>query len=68
MGLVGQTGIIFEEFQSPQSTGKVKIFSDVWEIHWDSQHEKIISELKIGDRVKVISVLGNKVIVEKVKN
>ncbi|WP_186645960.1 NfeD family protein [Fluviispira vulneris] len=67
VGLVGQIGIIVEEFQSPQNTGKVKIFSDVWEIHWDSQHEKIIAELKMGERVKVTSVLGNKVIVEKAK-
>ncbi|KAB8032018.1 NfeD family protein [Fluviispira multicolorata] len=67
VGLVGQMGLVVEEFKSQQNTGKVKIFSDIWEIYWDSHHEKIIVELKVGDRVKVTSVQGNKVIVEKLK-
>ena len=66
-GLVGQIGVVIENYKSPQEPGKVKIFSDIWEIQWDNHHEELLHELKVGDHVKVISVQGNKVVVEKVK-
>lgn len=66
-GLVGQLGVVVENYKSSLEPGKVKIFSDVWEIHWDAHREKMLLELKIGDHVKVISVEGNKVNVERVK-
>ncbi|APJ03300.1 NfeD family protein [Silvanigrella aquatica] len=66
-GVVGQVGIIVEDYKSSTEPGKVKIFSDIWEIHWDSQRDKMLSELKMGDHVKVVSVEGNKVIIEKIK-
>ncbi|WGL59313.1 NfeD family protein [Pigmentibacter sp. JX0631] len=64
-GLVGQQGIVVENYQSPQISGKVKIFSDVWEIYWDIHQENSLRQLKEGDVVKVISVEGNKIKVEK---
>ena len=66
-GLVGQQGVIIEGFMSSQSPGKVKIFSDIWEIHWDPHQESKVMNLKVGDLVKVITVEGNKVTVDKVK-
>lgn len=62
-GLVGQVGVVVEAYKSSLEPGKIKIFSDVWEIH----HDKMPLELKVGDYVTVVSVEGNKVIVEKVK-
>jgi membrane protein implicated in regulation of membrane protease activity len=67
-GVVGQTGIITEVYKSSLQPGKVKIFSDTWEIHWDNHREKMLIELKIGDHVKVVSVEGNKIVIEKIKN
>jgi inner membrane protein len=66
-GLVGQFGVVIENYKSTIEPGKVKIFSDIWEIHWDAHHDKMLIDLKIGDHVKVVSVEGNKVVVEKVK-
>ncbi len=66
-GLVGQVGVVVEEYKSAQNTGKVKIFSDTWDIYWDKQHEKLLLELKMGDHIKVTSVQGNKVTIEKLK-
>lgn len=64
-GLIGQQGIVIEAYQSPQLTGKVKIFSDVWEIYWDIHQENKLLQIKEGDVVKVLSVEGNKIKVEK---
>lgn len=65
-GVVGQYGIVIEKYNSSADPGKIKIFSDVWQIHWDSSHSKMLADLNVGDNVKVIAMKGNKVIVEKV--
>lgn len=64
VGIVGQTGIVVEEFQSYLKPGKVKVFSDVWDLYCEPHHEQEIQKLKIGDSVKVTGVEGNKVIVK----
>lgn len=64
-GLVGQQGVIVEIFHSPQAAGKVKVFSDVWDLYWDLQQQEILMNFKLGDVVKVTAVEGNKVKVEK---
>ena len=66
-GLVGQLGVVIECYKSSLEPGKVKIFSDIWEIHWDAHHDKMLLDLKVGDHVKVVAVEGNKVVVEKVR-
>jgi membrane protein implicated in regulation of membrane protease activity len=64
-GLVGQQGIIVEAYKSPQDSGKVKVFSDVWDLFWDLHQQEKIMHLKEGDIVKVTAIEGNKVKVEK---
>lgn len=64
-GLIGQQGIIVEAYKSPQDSGKVKVFSDVWDLFWDLHQQEKIMHLKEGDIVKVTAIEGNKVKVEK---
>jgi membrane protein implicated in regulation of membrane protease activity len=66
LGLIGQVGIIVEAFESIQKTGKVKIFSDVWDIYYEKKDENMLSSLKMGERVKIVEIHGNKVSVKKV--
>jgi len=65
-GLEGQQGIVIKLFKSVIEPGKVKIFSDEWDIYCDSHNEQLLKTLVEGDIVKVISVKGNKIKVEKV--
>jgi len=65
-GLVGQTGILVEKAESVHKPGRVKVFSDEFEILWDESPElDAIRELEPGQRVRVVRVLGNKVIIHR---
>ncbi len=59
--LIGKTGFVTEA-ASKFETGQAKITSQVWTIKSSSNED-----LKKGDEVRVISVEGVKLIVEKVK-
>jgi len=62
-GVVGQTGTIVS-LRTEQSPLQVKIFGDVWEVFNADALEKSNPQLALGTKVKVMSVQGNKILVE----
>ena len=65
-GLVGQTGVLLERPESADRPGRIKIFSDVFEILWDDSPElEAVRSLEPGQRVRVSRVLGNRVVVHR---
>ncbi len=67
-GLVGQIGLLVELSESVSAPGKIKVFGDIWEIHWpNNPHEKSAAfGLPLDSPFKVTAVVGNKVSIEKV--
>jgi membrane protein implicated in regulation of membrane protease activity len=64
VGVVGKWGVIEEAFVSYQNPGKVRIFDELWDIEW-KEETKDQHLLKPGDRVKVVDMQGNKVIIRR---
>lgn len=62
-GVVGQTGTIVT-LRSEVSPMQVKIFGDIWEVFNADALEKSNPELALGTKVRVVSVQGNKILVE----
>lgn len=61
-GLVGSTAQVTEAITA-NATGYVKLFGDRWQAYAESE-----AEFAENERVKIVKVDGNKVIVEKLKN
>jgi membrane protein implicated in regulation of membrane protease activity len=65
-GLVGQFGVLLETPESLEKPGRVKVFSDEFEIHWDDSPDLAAAkEIDPGSRVRVTRVVGNKVVVHR---
>ncbi len=62
-GVVGQSGTIIS-LAAEQVPMRVKIFGDVWEVINSEPLQKSNPNLALGSKVKVVSVQGNKIIVE----
>lgn len=57
--IIGKEGIVLESIDSLNSTGKVKVNGELWSAISDSKIEK-------GEKIKVLSVNGVKLKVEKI--
>lgn len=64
-GPVGQTGVIIDRHEGSNSL-RVKIYGDVWDVVENSIPEHQISWYPTGTQVRVKSVIGNKVTIEKI--
>jgi membrane protein implicated in regulation of membrane protease activity len=65
-GLVGQSGLLVEPPSSPALPGRVKVFSDEFELLWEDTPEfEDLKQLEPGQRIRVIRVLGNRVSVRR---
>ena len=68
-GLVGKVGTLVELCMSALQPGKVSVFGVEWEILWDDLNPELsqLQGLPLGARLRVKSIVGNKVIVEKLE-
>jgi membrane protein implicated in regulation of membrane protease activity len=66
VGPVGQTGVIVAH-EGDSRTLKVKVFGDIWDILESSVPAENGSMFPPGSRVRVTSISGNKVAVEKIQ-
>lgn len=56
---IGQIGELLSELETPQSVGQAKVLSKIWSVRSDD------APLETGSKVKVLSIEGVKLIVEK---
>ena len=68
-GLVGKVGTLVEPCLSALQPGKVSVFGVEWEILWDDGDPSManLQKLSLGARLKVKTVIGNKVTVEQLE-
>jgi membrane protein implicated in regulation of membrane protease activity len=64
-GIVGKQVTLIEPVQTLQHPGRVKLFADEFDIHWEKHIPKGCLEWQTGKQLTVKSVLGNRVIVEE---
>lgn len=64
-GPVGQTGVVVEQPDGTRSL-RVKIFGDIWDVVEGSIPEHQIAWFPNGTQVRVTSVSGNKITIEKI--
>jgi membrane protein implicated in regulation of membrane protease activity len=65
VGAKGRKGIVIEAYASLEKPGRVKVFSDEWEVCAEDMDPNLLRELQVGDSVRVVAMHGNKVVVEK---
>lgn len=67
-GVVGQSGLLLEPPESPSRPGRVKVFADEFDLLWeDSPEFDVIKELEPGARVRVVRVVGNRVVIQRIQ-
>jgi len=67
-GPIGQVGEVIVASESAARPGRVKVFSDEFEILPTDEVPTSRERYSVGDRVRVARVVGNKVVVQRILN
>ena len=62
VGIEGEIGYVIEAYQSHGHSGRIRVFDDTWEVY----ETELSHALAVDDVVRVVKMIGNKVVVEKV--
>ena len=58
-GMIGKEVFVTKGIDSPSKDGSIKLYADIWQAH-------AAQKIAEGERVKIVSVEGNRVFVERI--